>query len=305
MAPSYSRPPSAASREGLVRQCCKVATAPEHGSGHHLGPPGVMNVRMHPLVRAASAVAVISAIGAFEPLKTAPPHAPHAAQAGAPALTQMGCGPRSIPEGDVCVPLPASADALAPANESRGRGERAPKGRELIPRRPDRPADGTALRYPVEGPILFGFDDTLRPEDEASEATLGALDIGSTRGAGVKVVELVGQTKKAEVVGMGELFGRTVVTLHTVSEGGHDRQYLVFHGRLDAFAPDLAPGKELASGDPVGFAGDSGTPGQVHLHLEVRQVRSDLDVRPLELGRLGDQSVSIPCDPRNVFPPRT
>ena len=262
---------------------------------------------MHPLVRAAAALAVISAVGSFAPTKAGPP--PSAAKAPArtaPGLTQMACGARSIPEGDVCVPLPASTDALAPANGSKPRqvqGKSQPS-HELIPRRPDRPSDLASLRFPVEGPIAFGLDDTQRADDDASAATEGAIDITTTRGTPVKVVELVGQSKKAEVVGIGELAGRTVVTLHSVNEGGRERQYLVFAGRLDAFAPDLVPGKELGDGEAIGFAGDSGSPGQVHLHLEVRQVRADLDVRPLELSRLGDQSVSIPTDARNVFPAR-
>jgi hypothetical protein len=118
----------------------------------------------------------------------------------------------------------------------------------------------------------------------------------------VKVVTLDGQDGKAEVVALGDLFGKTAITLHHVGEGSHQRQYLVFYGRLDAFGPGIATDKTLDGGEVVGFAGDSGTPGQVHLHLEIRQVREDLDVHPLEIGRLDDQSVSIPTDVRNVLP---
>jgi murein DD-endopeptidase MepM/ murein hydrolase activator NlpD len=111
----------------------------------------------------------------------------------------------------------------------------------------------------------------------------------------------VGQSSQAEVVAAGDLFGHTVVTLHHVDEGGRARQYLVFYGRLDAIAPDVAADKKLDAGDLIGFVGDSGTPGFVHLHLEVREVRDEIDVHPLDIAHLLDQAVSIPVDARNVF----
>jgi hypothetical protein len=262
---------------------------------------------MHPLVRAAAAVAVISAIGLYARPRAAPPP-PAPAPSGAPPLAEMPCGPRAIPEGDVCVPLPDSSWALSPANAERKSAREAPRSHDLIPRRPDRPADPLALLYPVDPPVrvaFFGLGTAgTDPEDAASALTEGAVDLVVDRGAAVKVASLEGQSTKAEIVALGELFGTTVVTRHEVSENGRKRQYLVFYGRLDALGPDVAIDRALDEGAVVGFAGDSGTPGFVHLHLEVRQVRGDLDVHPLEIGRLGDQSVGIPCDVRNVLRPR-
>jgi hypothetical protein len=262
---------------------------------------------MHPLVRAAAAIAVLSAIGMLDK----PRHAPAStkgtlvATPGTPSLTQMPCGPRSIPEGDVCVPLPETTDPLGAANGEPHARVPGARSHDLIPRRPDRPSDPLSLAYPFDPPVrllFFGPEATGdEPADPASALTEGAVDLAAERGAPVKLVTLEGQEGKAEVIALGDLFGTTVVTLHQVSEGGRKRQYLVFHGRLDAIGPEVAVDKMLDGGSIVGFAGDSGTVGQVHLHLEVRQVREDLDVRPLELRRMIDQSVSIPSDVRNVF----
>lgn len=204
------------------------------------------------------------------------------------------------------MPLPAADEPLAAAAADKRRTPRSDRPHELIPRRPDRPSDPLGVVYPLPSPVrllYFGLDTPgAEPEDEASALTEGAVDISASRGAPVKVAHLDGQDGKAEVVALGELFGSTAVTLHSVSESGRKRQYLVFYGRLDAFGPDVAIDKTIDDGAIVGFAGDSGTPGMVHLHLEIRQVRDDLDVHPLELARLGDQSVSIACDVRNVLP---
>jgi murein DD-endopeptidase MepM/ murein hydrolase activator NlpD len=218
-------------------------------------------------------------------------------------LMALPCPSRSIPEGDVCVPLPAEAHHVAVGKPSKRDVSPARQAHEMIPRRPDRPADASKLTLPLpaEVPVLFGFDKPGDPEDEASRSDDAAVDFGADRGARVVLAPLVGQSAQAEVVAAGDLFGHTVVTLHHVDEGGHARQYLVFYGRLDAIAPDVAADKKLEAGDLIGFVGDSGTPGFVHLHLEVREVRDEIDVHPLDIAHLLDQAVSIPVDARNVF----
>jgi hypothetical protein len=40
----------------------------------------------------------------------------------------------------------------------------------------------------------------------------------------------------------------------------------------------------------------------VHLHYEVRLVRDGVDPARVDPAALTDQSVSVPCDPRNVLP---
>src|SRR5689334_19021489 len=103
---------------------------------------------MHPLVRAAVAAAFLSALGSFdrpsqrpEPVIVPPSRTPRGTD-GLPAL----CGPRTIPEGSACLPLPALgtdldvAEPLTPqpaAHPALGPG----RGLEVydhIPRRPDR-----------------------------------------------------------------------------------------------------------------------------------------------------------------------
>ena len=77
------------------------------------------------------------------------------------------------------------------------------------------------------------------------------------------------QEGDAEVVYVGSLFGTTVITRHTLREGGQLRDYVLLFGHLDAAAPGVTPGTHLKEGDVVGFVGDTGSPELVHLHLEV------------------------------------
>jgi murein DD-endopeptidase MepM/ murein hydrolase activator NlpD len=133
----------------------------------------------------------------------------------------------------------------------------------------------------------------------------GGVDLPQKRGTPVKLVALEHQQGDADVLYTGPLFGTTVVTRHTLHEGGQLRDYVVLYGHLDAIAPGLGAGAELKDGDLVGFVGDTGSPELVHLHLEARRVREGLDIvqrvsksGPADL--LADD-VSVVCDPRNVL----
>ena len=98
----------------------------------------------------------------------------------------------------------------------------------------------------------------------------------------------------------GELFGTTVVTRHSVSEAGSPRDYLILHGHLERAAA-LRPGDAAPAGTLLGFVGDTGSPGAVHLHFEVRRVRDDVQVRELAPRELVHNARTIACDPRNVL----
>ena len=116
------------------------------------------------------------------------------------------------------------------------------------------------------------------------------------------LVELEHQEGKSEVLYVGPLFGNTVVTLHTVREGGTVREYLALFGHLERAASTIARGTVLGAGDVLGFVGDSGSPGVVHLHYEVRRVREGYEGRKLEPGDINRNSRTVACDPRNVLP---
>ena len=101
----------------------------------------------------------------------------------------------------------------------------------------------------------------------------------------------------------GPLFGTTVVTRHTLREGGRLLDYVVLFGHLDSIAPGVAPGVALKNGDPVGAVGDTGSPSIVHLHYEVRRVREGVDLAKVPAGGMLVQDVvTVVCDPRNVLP---
>ncbi len=246
-----------------------------------------------------------------------------AAKASTLSATPALCPPRTLPDGEVCVRIPGAADddgepeaAITPnAHHTRS-------GRwqvyEDIPRRPDRPADYDAYRYPVPPGIpgghsvVSGYDLDRPDEAQRRGRTLravghGGVDLPQARGTPAHLVALEHQQGDADVVYVGPLFGTTVITRHTVREGGHLRDYVVLYGHLDSVAPNVAAGTVLKDGDVVGLVGDTGSPELVHLHWEARRVRDGVDAAAkakLGGGALLADEVSVVCDPRNVLPLR-
>jgi murein DD-endopeptidase MepM/ murein hydrolase activator NlpD len=183
---------------------------------------------------------------------------------------------------------------------------------EQIPRRPDRPAPYDAYRYPVPAPaqgrLLMSGYDLDRPDDEQrrgrklSHVGHGGIDLAAPRGTEVHLVALEHQEGDAEIFFVGKLFGTTVVTRHELREGGRLRQYVVLHGHLDAPAAGRVVGERLAEGALLGYVGDTGSEGVVHLHFEVRQVREGIDLAKIAPTRVIANEVAVVCDPRNVLP---
>jgi murein DD-endopeptidase MepM/ murein hydrolase activator NlpD len=280
---------------------------------------------MEPLVRGAVAAALLSALGSFAPERAPAPlparrtvvvgdgptlAPPASATSDAPrAVIDLGCPPRHLPEGGSCVPLPA-VDAPLERRSPSQRGL-APRGAafEILPRRPDRPADPYALRWPLDGEPSF-YAEPGDPRDDALSPA--SVELAAERGARVISLDLQGQEGRATVVGTGRLHGTTVVVSHTVREAGRLRRYLLVYGRLDGLGPSIEVGRSLSEGDVIGFVGDSGSPGYVHLYLDARQVREELDAEggagvdlaPLDIARLVEPSLSIAIDPRNLLPLR-
>ena len=288
-------------------------------SAMHGSRPG----RLHPLVLGAAAAAILAALGTLERATTPATAAvvgPAQARgaAGEPAPLGALCGPRTIPDGEACVPLPAPGAPIEERGELRAAKGAHPSAQsraeiyDQIPRLPERPADHEAYLYPIgsaEAPprLLSGYDlDRPAPEQRQGaafhETGHGGLDLAGNRGDPVRLIALEHQEGNVEVAFVGELFGITVVTSHMLQEAGRLRQYVVLHGHLDRPGPGIVPGAKVAPGDTIGFVGDSGSPGIVHLHLEVRQVREGVNLAAIELGRLADNATSVPCDPRNVLP---
>jgi murein DD-endopeptidase MepM/ murein hydrolase activator NlpD len=182
---------------------------------------------------------------------------------------------------------------------------------DQIPRRWDRPVDYDAYQYPVARflgwPAVVSGYDLDQPDDKQRRGTMravghGGVDLPQTMGAPINMVPLAHQIGDAEVVYVGPLFGNTVVTLHTVREGGEHRHYVLLFGHLSEPAPKLAPRSVVRAGDLVGLVGDSESPNLVHLHLEARRVRDGVD--PTRLTPDAVLTRTIVTDPRNVLPLR-
>ncbi len=272
---------------------------------------------MKPLARAAVLVALLSAVsaqaeraGAFRTITISRLSKP------TPQEEASSTCPRGfLPDGEVCVAIPQEGDndgqELTPIQNMHREYSGMLRTYEQIPRRPDRLADYEAYRYPVPpragGMLLSGYD-LDRPDEQQrrgphlSAVGHGGVDIGHARGTPVRSLPLEHQEGDAEVVFVGKLFGTSVATLHTVREGRRLRDYVVIHGHLDAAAPGVQTGMGVKEGDLLGFVGDTGSEGIVHLHLEVRQLRDGVERSVVRSQALALQTVSIACDPRNVLP---
>jgi hypothetical protein len=243
------------------------------------------------------------------------PSTPPAPSPGQAALAVDPCPAGTLPDGNACVHLPGD-DPDAPDTESEIGAHHDRRGRwvvyDQIPRRPERPADYDLYRYPVaceracvvSGSDLDQPDERQRRGRRLSHVGHGAVDLPGRKGAPVTLVALEHQEGDAEVIFVGPLFGTTLVTRHTLREGGRPRDYLLIFGHLDAVAAGLHAGAPLAAGAVVGYAGDTGSPELVHLHLEARRVREGVDPTRLSPETLVDNANTVVCDPRNVLPLR-
>jgi murein DD-endopeptidase MepM/ murein hydrolase activator NlpD len=231
-------------------------------------------------------------------------------------LPEAPCPRGTLPDNEVCIPVPVARDNEGEAFELERNRHRTKRGDiteyDQIPRRPDRPKDYRLYRYPVEplpgqSLLMSGYDLDLPDESQRRGSKLkatghGGIDLAQRRGAEIHLVALEHQSEPAEVLFVGWLFGNSVVTLHRINEVGDRREYLVIHGHLERAARDLEASNIVDEGTLIGYVGDSDSPGAVHLHLELRQVRPGVEARSLKPGEIVDNARTVACDPRNLLP---
>jgi murein DD-endopeptidase MepM/ murein hydrolase activator NlpD len=234
----------------------------------------------------------------------------------APPSPLAPCPKGTLPDNGVCIPVPTDHDDEGQALEAEHNAHRTRSGQiteyDQIPRHPERPADYRAYRYPVEplagqSLLMSGYDlhlpdSSQRRGNKLKAVGHGGIDLAQRRGAEVHLVALEHQAEPTELLFSGWLFGNSVVTLHTLNEAGQRREYIVIYGHLDHAAHGLTAGDILDEGALVGYVGDSDSPGAIHLHLEIRQVRQGVEARSLSPGEYVDNARSVACDPRNLLP---
>lgn len=275
-----------------------------------------------PLLLAASSLVALGLVPSGRGPRWVATSMAAAASAGADGVPAAGCPRGQFPDGNACVELARTEDESDAPILANGHHDRSGAWvtYDQIARRPDRPADYDAYRYPIppglpQGKSVISGYDLDRPDvAQRRGRTLhavghGGVDLPQAKGTKIGMIPLEHQQGDAEVVYVGPLFGTTVVTVHTVREAGQLREYLLLFGHLDGPAPGLVKGQTLREGDLVGYVGDTGSPELVHLHLEARRVREGVDVRSVSAagagGALLADATSIVCDPRNVLPLRT
>jgi hypothetical protein len=127
--------------------------------------------------------------------------------------------------------------------------------------------------------------------------------VAARPGEKVLALDLLHQVGPAEVVFVGDLVGRTVVTAHVVDEGGRQRTYLLVHGSLDRASPEAVTGAKLEVGAALGFARGENAGRLVEVYVEARELREGRGIDAVA-ARPSDPAVSVPTDVRNVLPLR-
>lgn len=260
----------------------------------------------------------VRALAAARPAAPTAPTAPAprgcvGVEVGGWCLPVARCPAGALALDGLCIERASTADDVAALEENVHTERSGRRVRyEHLPRRPELPEDYRRYLYPVDvperGPAVSSGYDLHRPDalqrrgSSLSAVGHGGVDILRERGAPVRVQPLRGETGDAEVIYVGPLFGNTVALRHVVREGAAARTYVSLHGHLDHAAPGVARGAIAAPGTVLGFVGDSGAEGVLHLHYEVRLVREGVDPTRVDAAALTEQSVSVPCDPRNVLP---
>lgn len=151
---------------------------------------------------------------------------------------------------------PAAPPQTAPGPPQQARaisllGERPP---------PPRQSPARQLAMPVSGIDPAALVDTF------TQARLGgrvhdAIDIMAPRGTPVV----------AAAPGTAEKLFNSALGGFTVYLRSPDRRLIYYYAHLDGYAPGLAEGRRLRTGDPVGFVGSTGNadPAAPHLHFAV------------------------------------
>jgi murein DD-endopeptidase MepM/ murein hydrolase activator NlpD len=273
---------------------------------------------MHPLIRAAAACLFFALAGSAAPDRSLSGPAASAARGGRVASEDglsAVCPAGMLPDGDACVTLPMGdegADELLASTGAHRDKRGQMRSYDQIPRRPERPAAYEAYRYPVpladNEPLRVGGYDLDLPDSvqrrgrRFSFVGHGGVDLLVPRGTEVRAVALEHQDGDAQVIFSGKLFGTTVITRHTLREGGRLRDYIALYGHLASIAAGIEPGRPAAEGTVLGYVGDTGSEGIVHLHLEVRRVREGVDLEKVAPERVVTPEIAVVCDPRNVLP---
>jgi murein DD-endopeptidase MepM/ murein hydrolase activator NlpD len=179
-----------------------------------------------------------------------------------------------------------------------------------IPLHEGRPRSYRAYRWPLRlrrGSLLSGYDLDLpaklqRRLPHTGQVGHGAVDIGAEPGTRLWLVALEGQVEAPRVLFVEKLFGLTVATLHVVRERTGLHQYVVLLGHLAKTPRAVRRGVRLRGRWELGFVGDSGAPGNFHVHIETRRVAQSVDPWALSPEALLSSQHTVVCDPRNVFP---
>ena len=235
---------------------------------------------------------------------------------GSRELPRLGeCPVDSLPDDGLCLSLKGNGESpeLSPSKSAHRERSGEWNVYDQIPRRPERPADYDAYRYPIPPGLAGGHSvvsgyDLDMPDERQRRGRMkaighGGVDLPQRRGTPVKLVALEHQEGDADVLYVGPLFGNTVITRHAIHESGKLREYIVLFGHLDSYAPGVAAGTTLHDGDLIGGVGDTGSKELVHLHLEVRRVRDGVNLAKVPAGGpLLAESTTVVCDPRNVLP---
>jgi hypothetical protein len=274
-------------------------------------------VTMHPLVRGAPVIALLSLLGSpvARPLRAPPPGMDAAGAPSGSAATP--CGQLALPLGNDragCVPLPHGSELpsgrersarqrrLALVPDSSGFVHRYAEP-EVVPRLPGRPEKFADYQLPVDPVLYVTAPLTSEGMDQAAAQNGAGIEIDTEPNTPVTLIDLENQIDRPRVELVGQLHGITVIVHYEVSHQGGKRDYFLVYGNLSRPGPEIVNGATLSPMAVIGYVGEKDA-DEAYLYLEVRQQRSPLHEPAQYLSQLVSTGISIPVDPRNVLPLR-
>jgi murein DD-endopeptidase MepM/ murein hydrolase activator NlpD len=124
-----------------------------------------------------------------------------------------------------------------------------------------------SLIVPVAGASMSRVEDSFSEPRDGGDRVHRAIDILAPRGTPVLSAD-AGRVLRMPTTGLGG------IAMYTADAEG---RVVYYYAHMERYHPSMAPGRELAKGDTIGFVGTTGNAPKntPHLHFQVMRMPAD------------------------------
>lgn len=230
---------------------------------------------MRTLAVAAGTCALLAALSKFAESMSSSEGA--SAVSNPATLKPSSCPPRTLPDGNVCVPVPRDKPKVNLERFSVS---------DHLPKNPDRPEALSRYQSPLKDTFVLRLD-----------ATSAALVLQAKPDQTLRLLALPKQTQAPKVLFLDREDEGRLAVLHSTEHGERPRLYVLELRGLRP-ASELKQGQALEPGTPIGRAFVSGS---AKVTLMTYQVRQSVEPEQLEGESFARGALTMPTDPRNVL----